>query len=94
MKDRIKINKEAKEYLLAYLQEWIDRLNQYPFSYRKGIVRAIYNKIESIPSEETYMLIATNDLMSYDNIHGRVKILAHVPEEYKEPVRLGMEFTS
>lgn len=49
MKKSITINQEAKEYLLKYLQEWIDRLNQYPFSYRKGIVRAIYNKIESIP---------------------------------------------
>lgn len=44
------INKEAKNYILSYLDSWLQELGQYPFSYRKGIVRAIYSKIESIPS--------------------------------------------
>jgi hypothetical protein len=51
MKKKIYINKEAKEYLLKYLQDWLDHLSKFSFSYRKGIVRAIYNKVESIPVE-------------------------------------------
>ena len=51
MKQKVYINKEAKEYLLNYLQDWIDHLNKSSFSYRKGIVRAIYNKVDSIPTE-------------------------------------------
>ena len=47
-KKNVKINKEAKEYLLAYLQTWIDHLSKFTFSPRKGIVRAIYNKIDSM----------------------------------------------
>ena len=43
--------KEAKEYLLSYLQAWIDHLSRFTFSYRKGIVRAIYNKIDSMDVE-------------------------------------------
>jgi len=49
---KVTINREAKEYILNYLQEWIDQLSRYDFSFRKGIVRAIYNKIEAIPVEE------------------------------------------
>ena len=51
MKQKVYINKEAKKYLLDYLQGWLDHLNKFSFSYRKGIVRAIYNKVESIPIE-------------------------------------------
>ena len=47
-KEPVKINKEAKEYLLEYLQEWLNHLDRFTFSYRKGIVRAIYNKIDSL----------------------------------------------
>ena len=50
-KKKPKINKEAKEYLLAYLQAWIDHLSRFTFSYRKGIVRAIYNEIDSMDVE-------------------------------------------
>ena len=53
MKEKIKINKEAKEYILTYLEDWINHLSKFDFSFRKGIVRAIYNKIESIPIEES-----------------------------------------
>ena len=49
MKKQVKINKEAKEYLLDYLQNWINELSKDTFSYRKGIVRAIYNKIDTMP---------------------------------------------
>lgn len=49
MKKQVKINKEAKEYLLDYLQNWINELSKHTFSYRKGIVRAIYNKIDAMP---------------------------------------------
>ena len=52
MKKKIYINKEAKEYLLNYLQDWLDHLSKFSFSYRKGIVRAIYNKVDSMPIEE------------------------------------------
>ena len=52
MKKQVKINKEAKEYLLNYLQNWIDELSKHTFSYRKGIVRAIYIKVDSIPVEK------------------------------------------
>lgn len=48
----VTINKEAKEYLLSYLQEWLDQLSKTPTSRRKGIVRAIYNKIDSMKEEE------------------------------------------
>ena len=48
---KVCINKEAKEYLLQYLQDWLDHLNKFSFSYRKGIVRAIYNKIDAMPIE-------------------------------------------
>lgn len=51
-KKKIKINREAKEYILKYLQQWLDELSRYPVSYRRGIVRAIYNKVESIPEME------------------------------------------
>lgn len=51
-KKKIKINREAKEYILKYLQQWLDELSRYPVSYRRGIVRAIYNKVESIPELE------------------------------------------
>ena len=50
-KEAIYINKKAKEYILSYLQYWIDELGRYPTSYRKGIVRAIYNKIDALPVE-------------------------------------------
>ena len=49
MSKQVKINKEAKEYLLSYLQNWLDELSKHTFSYRKGIVQAIYNKVDSIP---------------------------------------------
>ena len=49
MKEKIKINKEAKEYILTYLEDWINHLSKFDFSFRKGIVRAIYNKIEAMP---------------------------------------------
>ena len=52
MKKEVKINKEAKEYLLTYLEEWINHLNKFDFSFRKGIVRAIYNKIDSMQVAE------------------------------------------
>ena len=48
----IKINRDAKEYILAYLQEWINHLSKFTFSYRKGIVRAIYNKIDAMEIKE------------------------------------------
>ena len=48
---KVTINKEAKEYLLDYLQNWIDELSKHTFSYRKGIVRAIYNKVDAMPVE-------------------------------------------
>ncbi len=48
---KVKINKEAKEYLLNYLQEWIDHFNRFPTSFRKGIVRAIYNKVDAMETE-------------------------------------------
>ena len=51
MKRIVKINKEAKEYLLNYLQKWLDELSKHTFSYRKGIVQAIYNKVDSMPVE-------------------------------------------
>ena len=50
-KNKVKINKEAKEYLLNYLQGWIDHLSKFTWSYRKGIVRAIYNKVDSMEVE-------------------------------------------
>lgn len=46
---KVYINKEAKQYLLNYLEDWINHLSTFDFSFRKGIVRAIYNKVESIP---------------------------------------------
>lgn len=49
---KVTINKEAKEFILEYLQGWLDHLGKFAFSYRKGIVQAIYNKIDSIPVEE------------------------------------------
>ena len=49
MKRQVKINAEAKVYLLNYLQNWLNELSKHTFSYRKGIVQAIYNKIDSIP---------------------------------------------
>lgn len=49
MKRQVKINAEAKEYLLDYLQNWLNELGKHTFSYRKGIVQAIYNKVDSIP---------------------------------------------
>ena len=51
MERMAKINKEAKEYLLNYLQNWLDELSKHTFSYRKGIVQAIYNKVDSMPVE-------------------------------------------
>ena len=51
VKKKVYINQEAKEYLLDYLQNWLDHLSKFSFSYRKGIVRAIYNKVDSIPVE-------------------------------------------
>lgn len=51
-KKGIKINREAKEYLLNYLQNWLDDLSTYSFSFRKGIVWTIYNKIDSIPVDD------------------------------------------
>ena len=48
----VTINREAKEYILEYLDNWINELSRYTFSYRKGIVRAIYNKIDSIPVQK------------------------------------------
>lgn len=53
MKDKkVTINKEAKEYILQYLDDWIKHLSTFDFSFRKGIVRAIYNKIEAIPVQD------------------------------------------
>ena len=49
MKRQVKINAEAKEYLLGYLQNWLNELSKHTFSYRKGIVQAIYNKVDSMP---------------------------------------------
>lgn len=49
---KVTINSEAKEYILEYLDNWINELSRYTFSYRKGIVRAIYNKIDSIPVQK------------------------------------------
>lgn len=46
---KVYINKEAKQYLLEYLSDWINHLSTFDFSFRKGIVRAIYNKIEAMP---------------------------------------------
>lgn len=46
---KVYINKEAKQYLLDYLGDWINHLSTFDFSFRKGIVRAIYNKIEAMP---------------------------------------------
>lgn len=51
MKKKVTINKEAKEYILDYLQNWLNELGKHSFSYRKGIVQAIYNKVDSIPVE-------------------------------------------
>lgn len=52
MKKQVKINAEAKKYLLDYLQHWLDELSKDTFSYRKGIVQAIYNKVDSMPVEK------------------------------------------
>ena len=49
---KVTINREAKEYILEYLDNWINELSRYTFSYRKGIVRAIYHKIDSIPVQK------------------------------------------
>lgn len=46
---KVYINKEAKQYLLDYLGDWINHLSTFDFSFRKGIVRAIYNKVEAMP---------------------------------------------
>jgi hypothetical protein len=48
---KVTINVEAKEYLLNYLENWLDEFSKHSFSYRKGIVQAIYNKIDSIEVE-------------------------------------------
>lgn len=53
MKKKIYINTEAKEYILSYLEEWIDELGKFPTSFRKGIIRAIYNKVDSIPVDNS-----------------------------------------
>lgn len=46
--EKITITKECKRYILNYLDSWIVELSKHKFSYRKGIVRAIYNFIDSI----------------------------------------------
>ena len=48
---KVKINKDAKDYLLDYLQGWIDHFSRFPTSFRKGIVRAIYNKVDGMEVE-------------------------------------------
>ena len=52
MCEKVTINKEAKEYILGYLQNWLTELGKFKFSYRKGIVQAIYNKVDAIPVKD------------------------------------------
>lgn len=42
----------VKEQILEYCDNWLKELSKYEFSYRKGIVQAIRNKVESVNEDE------------------------------------------
>lgn len=54
-KEKPKINKEAKDYILGYLDEWIVKIKkdagEKRIPFRIGIVRAIYNFVDNIEVE-------------------------------------------